>query len=823
MTIVVVSAHNANRLIEMKNYVWLKHNNIMLINLCVIGLMLWLTISFLVLAISEREQALLLRSSVNTQKTIYSAATVVASESLRIGTGLDVSIVDKEIQKIHRKAVDFSSFCDATNESMLTTTTELISKKKFDLHSRNNASSIATVLSQLNENVKKLDSMQKSALDQYASGGENKLDGVSAYSRLQAIELHQETIMGMNSLSNGIAYLPSNKASDISVLQSIVAELMDLRYELAQSQLNNSYIIKANRLGNESFDFSDRQASTRHLTHLENISLLSSSLDSYPAADEQSQALKSWYLKHDTRIQGNQDNSYVYLHEDPVLFVALLEKVDELADVGFKGLNILGAEQLARATRNFYIDIVLILLCFLVTATTVLLNKRIKYLAYKDNLTGLANRVSLEHWLVESTGSSQTDNNTQHALIYINLDKFKSVNDNYGHELGDELLKEASRRLTSACDSSAIVARLGGDEFAVYLRDITSEEQVMLFSERLIQLLSQEYKVQGHNAHVGASAGVSFYPEDSSNGLKLLNNADIAMYHNKANDQGCADRFNVEVAEYYQHRLETEVDLKKALENDEFELNYQPKVCVTSGQVMGVEALLRWKHHERGYISPAVFIPVAEELGLMEKIGTWVLNKACVETFEHQQKESLDYQLAVNISSQQFRDDKFEAKIYKALKDSGLKHSQLELEVTESLLMHDQDRVITVLHNLRQQGIKTSIDDFGTGYSSLQYLQKLPLDALKIDRAFILALDDISPADSVANSIVQMASLFNLVTVAEGVETAEQDQKIRSLGVNFIQGYRYSRPLPCDELADAIRAIPTMFESSSGKEHNEAA
>jgi EAL domain-containing protein (putative c-di-GMP-specific phosphodiesterase class I) len=369
--------------------------------------------------------------------------------------------------------------------------------------------------------------------------------------------------------------------------------------------------------------------------------------------------------------------------------------------------------------------------------------------------------------------------------------------------------------LKGACLSEHILARMRGDEFAVFVPDVESVGDVEVLASTIVAAIKSTIVIRGLSLKVGASAGFSVSPLDSECGVELLKNADIAMYYNKANKLNSVCRFNKKMAGEHQQRLQLELDLKRALDNNEFTLVYQPKVCTFSGQVNGVEALLRWSHPERGLISPAQFIPVAEDIGLMGSIGQWVLNEACREVAQLQSQSLPQLKVAVNISAQQFCDDQFFELMHTALSTHGLNHDSLELEVTESLIMMDIGRVISLLQRLKDSGITIAIDDFGTGYSSLQYLQQLPLNTLKIDRAFITALDACDPTNSVANSIVQLAKLFNLETVAEGVETDEQDLKIRSLGVHFIQGYFYSKPVPACDLLAAVQRISQQLDVQS--------
>ena len=455
------------------------------------------------------------------------------------------------------------------------------------------------------------------------------------------------------------------------------------------------------------------------------------------------------------------------------------------------------------------------------TSASVAVSNGIKRLAYHDSLTNLPNRINFESALHAGAGTSSSGV-VKHAVLFIDLDRFKSINDTYGHGIGDKLLVVIAKRLLDTCSSSDLVARLGGDEFGIFLKDIESEDQVETLALSLVSSIVSDVKIDDLYLKVGASIGISISPEDSDCGIELLRNADIAMYHCKQSQSGGVYRFNRTIGGNYDKRLTLELELKSGIENKELIVFYQPKVCTRTNRVKGVEALLRWQHPERGFISPADFIPIAEESGLMGSIGAWVMDQACKELAEIEKIHNLGIHVAVNISAQQFKDEKFTDSVHAAIKRNGLTYEKLELEVTESLVMHDISRVISMLKGLKDSGIKIAIDDFGTGYSSLQYLQELPLNTLKIDRAFILALDENEDQTSVADSIVQLARLFNLETVAEGVETDSQDAKIRALGVDQIQGFRYSKPVPAQLLPDIVKEI-NRCSYGDGKESIKAA
>lgn len=434
------------------------------------------------------------------------------------------------------------------------------------------------------------------------------------------------------------------------------------------------------------------------------------------------------------------------------------------------------------------------------------LQAKIEFQAYHDSLTGLFNRLQFEERLVELVSNAKT-NQTSLAVLIVDLDGFKTVNDVFGHSVGDALLKKLSDKLTKMFHGHGLLARMGGDEFAVLLENVDTINQVMEVSTRAISILSQEYKVAGVNVKVGASIGISMYPEDSESAPDLLKNADIAMYQAKNMGKNCAQYFSDSMAKLYKLRVKTENDLANAIRNNQLHLVYQPKVSVSRQRVVGVEALVRWEHPTRGNIPPLEFIPIAEESGLIISIGEWVLREACRQLAQWHNMGYSELTMAVNVSVPQFSSGNFVETVEDAYCSVNLDAQFLNLEVTESFMLVDVERTVKKLVALKALGLSLSIDDFGTGFSSLSYLQDLPLDTLKIDRAFVQRLDDSHPQLSLVNTIIGMAETFGLDTVAEGVETKEQLEKIVSLGCDCIQGFLFSKPVAPSQLPETIASI----------------
>jgi diguanylate cyclase (GGDEF)-like protein/PAS domain S-box-containing protein len=422
------------------------------------------------------------------------------------------------------------------------------------------------------------------------------------------------------------------------------------------------------------------------------------------------------------------------------------------------------------------------------------------YHAHHDALTGLPNRNLLLDRLRQAIAAAQRYHRIM-AVLFVDLDHFKFVNDSLGHGAGDALLRLASMRLQECVRENDTVARLGGDEFVLLLTDVEREEGVALIAERVLQSLARPFPLGGDEAFVGCSIGASLYPRDSQDGEGLLRCADIAMYRAKEGGRNDFQFYTQEMQTRFSERMTLETSLRRALERDEFRLHYQPQIEVATGRVVGAEALIRWVHPEQGLISPAQFIPLAEETGLIVPIGEWVLDEACSQSRQWRAAGLEVPGVAVNLSARQFRQKNLVQLVEQALRLHGLDAMNLELELTESLVMHDPDQAIAILRRLKEIGVRLALDDFGTGYSSLSHLRRFPIDELKIDQSFIRDIAA-SPDDAaITAAMVSLAHGLKLTVVAEGVETTEQLKFLRRHQCDRVQGYLFSRPLPAPDFA----------------------
>jgi diguanylate cyclase (GGDEF)-like protein len=436
---------------------------------------------------------------------------------------------------------------------------------------------------------------------------------------------------------------------------------------------------------------------------------------------------------------------------------------------------------------------------------------RASYLAHHDELTGLPNRTLLLDRLRQSIARAGRSGRSV-AVLFLDLDRFKNINDSLGHATGDELLKVVGATCAKDLREYDTVARLGGDEFILCLGDVGSAEEAGSVARRLLADITRGFDIGGTRLHANASIGISVYPADGADGETLIRNADTAMYHAKSEGRGTFHFFRPQMTERVKRRLELELGLRQALERQEFQLHYQPIVHLASGRLIGAEALVRWNHPERGLVSPAEFIPVAEDIGLIVPLGEWVLHQACVEAAKWSATSGRTPFVSVNLSARQFHGGRLVPVVEAALANAGLPAEQLELEITESVLMQQTDTSVRMLRDFEALGTKLAIDDFGTGYSSLGYLKRFPVSTLKIDRAFVRDVCRDTDDRAIVTAIMAMARSLDITVTAEGVERADQAALLRELGCEQVQGYFYSRPVPAEEFERFLArpVVPTL-------------
>ncbi len=431
-------------------------------------------------------------------------------------------------------------------------------------------------------------------------------------------------------------------------------------------------------------------------------------------------------------------------------------------------------------------------------------NNQMEKIALYDALTGLANRRLFIDRLEQALRAAHRDQK-KIALLFLDLDKFKRINDTLGHDAGDELLETVAKRLKHCVREKDTVARLGGDEFTVLLTDVEEDVSVSHVAQNILGHLKDPIRLKKHEVIVSTSIGITLAPDDSNTADRLMKNADLALYRAKEHGRDCYHFFTEELNEHALRQLELEQELRHALQYDEFTLYFQPQIDLRTEALVSVEALLRWHHPQRGLVMPQAFISVAEETGLIVPIGQWVLRNACHQTKMLQDLTGYPVKVAINLSARQFDDPGLESFIGEVIQESGLNPQHVELEVTESMLMGDIEAVIRKLEKLKTTGISITIDDFGSGYSSLRYLKKLPVDVLKVDREFVRDIpDDINDME-ITSAVIAVAHKLNLKVIAEGVEDIDQRDFLIINNCDYAQGYLYSQPLAFEALYDYIR------------------
>ncbi len=433
--------------------------------------------------------------------------------------------------------------------------------------------------------------------------------------------------------------------------------------------------------------------------------------------------------------------------------------------------------------------------------------------AFHDALTGLANRALCLDRLEHTLRQYRRDPEKVFGVLFFDLDRFKTINDSLGHSVGDHLLVEVARRLQRFLRPGDTVARLGGDEFAVILTDIDGVADATHVAERIHELLGQVFTIGEHEVYTSASIGIAMVSEKYERPEELLRDADLAMYRAKQGGAGCCEVFDSNMYESAVALLKLETDLRRAVEREEFMVHYQPIVAVDDGRILGFEALVRWRHPERGLVLPDQFIPAAEETGLVVPIGWWVLRTACRQTREWQQMFPVDppLSISVNISGKLFLTPNMSGRLLEILEESRLPPESLRLEITESAIMDHRDAAVAELTRLRAAGVKLHIDDFGTGYSSLTYLQRFSYDSLKIDRSFVSGMRQEEEGTELVRAIVALGKMLNMNVIAEGVETPEQYRWLQAMECPEAQGFWFSKPLDRTAVSRLLQARPTLL------------
>jgi diguanylate cyclase (GGDEF)-like protein/PAS domain S-box-containing protein len=430
--------------------------------------------------------------------------------------------------------------------------------------------------------------------------------------------------------------------------------------------------------------------------------------------------------------------------------------------------------------------------------------ERIRELAYQDTLTGLANRTYLQNAVIHAISVAERTGRRM-AVLFIDLDNFKSINDSLGHDIGDQVLAIEADRLRRSVRKADIVARMGGDEFVIFVENVRDNSDITHLADKVCKVLSIPIEVNGNLLHVTSSIGISTYPDDGKDRVTLLKSADVAMYTAKENGKNAFCYFSPKVMEKANRRLDIEMALRKAIELEQFEVYYQPRICLKDHMLSGAEALIRWNHPEKGMILPNEFISIAEETGLINQIGRFVIDDVVRQIALWQQKHAKVVPIAINISALQFNEGNIEDQVLRSCLAYDVLPETLELELTESVVMSNPEQARLTLKALRKLGVRIAIDDFGTGHSSLAYLKKLPLDILKIDQSFIQELNTSSDDKAIVQTIVALAKVLDMELVAEGVESVSHEKLLINFQCEHAQGFLYAKPMVADQFFELMR------------------
>jgi len=432
------------------------------------------------------------------------------------------------------------------------------------------------------------------------------------------------------------------------------------------------------------------------------------------------------------------------------------------------------------------------------------MSQQMTHSAQHDVVTNLPNRLLLNDRISQSVSLARRRNRPL-AVLFLDLDHFKKINDSLGHAVGDQLLQSVSKRLLAGVRNSDTVSRQGGDEFVILLSEISHPEDAATSARKILLSLSAPHSIESHNLDIAGSIGISIYPEDGEEAETLIKNADTAMYHAKESGRNNFQFFKPEMNRQAVERQSLEGSLRHALERCEFLLHYQPKVNLSTGQITGAEALIRWQHPDRGLVSPAQFVAIAEDCGLILPIGRWVLREACRQAREWQRAGLPFMRVAINVSATEFRAKTFLEEVSTTLKETGLEACYLDLELTEGVLMHNAKSTSSVLQALKRMGVHLAVDDFGTGYSSLSYLRQFPIDVLKIDQSFVRQISEDPNDSAIVRAIIDMGKNLKLRVIAEGIETQEQLALLQTWNCSEGQGYLFSRPVPAAQFAQLLQ------------------
>ena len=793
------------------------NRNLIVISLLSTLLIFVLSTVFWIDAYVQRKGAVQLQSSTAPEHTLFDLASSLDTERSLQHAMLSATSSSQE---------EINSLRDATSRSqeLMQSAIEQITKSRqiesrFIQHSYG-PQAIEISVKELSDGFDRMQQISWITMGQIAKPPLQRRE----FLRMQHFDAYSNLIRKVNSLRHRTQYFPARKYNQVLAVDGLKDSVWNLKEAVLQnSSLLHGYLVKSEN---------------NSLANIEKAGVLFRTYQQSQIAEDAVFEIKEF-------IEGQGESSYLGVQLGQLLDLfesdykpaekKLVRAIDkdrslelsssewQLAYSGVQAaIDKLSAETVSKtmetandiknsASRTLLLDTVLVWLCIGMAVVSTGIAKRVQHQATHDDLTQLPNRRYFSQALLESIGKADQASEKV-ALLTVDLNRFKAVNDTMGHAVGDSLLSQVSERLTECAGDNMLVSRMGGDEFAMLIQSC-EKYKASKVAENIIRQIDAPFKVEDGLLSIGSSIGVSFYPEDGQDSESLQMSSDHAMFtakrQSKKDGKSNVQFFNDKMAQEFENRARIERDLVIAIETNQLELYYQPQFNLNELRVDGVEALIRWQHPENGMVSPVQFIPVAEECGLMPALGAWVLEAACRQAGAWQNEQVCAPRVAINVSVHQLTQPGFADNVIETLERHKLNSKSIEIELTESVFMDDDKTVINALTKLADVGIKIALDDFGTGYSSFSQLQNLPINTLKIDRSFISRLDGEKKAvsHSVTATIASIAGILGLETVAEGVESDTQLQEVSELGIDIVQGYYYSKPVPGSDIPATIAGI----------------
>jgi diguanylate cyclase (GGDEF)-like protein len=803
------------------------NKNLIAISLISTLLIFWLSAIFWLDAYTQRSGAAQLQLSTQPEDTLFTLAQTLGTERSLLHTILaERNPASETLDSLYEVSLQSKALVTSVVEEIRASRE---SESAFVTHQYDDQT-IEQLLTNLTNSFEQLSQNSSLIVLQAAIAPSERDDAM----RMQVFDAYGNLIQQVNNLRLRTHFLPQKNYQQVISSHSIKNAIWDLNESAMQiGALLDGYLIKSrdglfssiNRDGILFRIYQQIQLADQALFEVASFSEGAAKTDFDNKLSAFSKEFIDTYRIIETRLvkdltKGNF--SEISLNEWRLISDDTRQDIQQLASESVNRTLETARSIEHKAIRTLALDTLLVLLCIGMAISSTGIAKKVQYQATHDDLTQLPNRRFFKQNIQQSIGKSGQSPNRL-ALLTIDLNRFKTINDTLGHAVGDSLLMQVAERLKACADNRMCVARMGGDEFAMLFAPEDESEPVRL-SESIVKELERSFSIDGSVINIGTSIGISYYPQDATNAEDLQVSSDYAMFfakrEGKKERKSCVQLYNREMAEEFDNRVRIERDLATAIEEGQFELYYQPQFNLDVNCVDAVEALVRWNHPTRGLISPFEFISVAEDCGLMPSVGKWVLNEACRQAAHWQHNTDFVLRVAINVSVQQIMQPGFVDDVLLTLEKYNLSPDRIEIELTESVFMADTDWVVNSLLRLREAGLKIALDDFGTGYSSLSQLQDLPVHTLKIDRSFISKLSNApGVSNSVTATIASIADVLGLETVAEGVESDEQLEQVADLGINVVQGFFYSKPVSSDDIPGAI----TKLNDDYGKDDKKAA